>query len=216
MPVRNYFTGKIIVVYNPHLHQRSSIRLKGYDYARAGLYFITICTKDRNHLFGHIENAGMVLNVFGQIAHNHWRKLHERFSKEELDVFQVMPNHMHGIILLNDFPVGAGLAPAHDNGQPARDNGQPARDNGDRAGASPAPTGPTTFNTIGNIVGAYKSLVANECLQIFKQNHPGEIMGKIWQRNYYEHIIRTDAAYLNICNYILHNPSNWKEDTFNK
>jgi REP element-mobilizing transposase RayT len=151
----------------------------------------------------------MVLNDFGQIAHHHWRKLHERFSNMDLNVFQIMPNHMHGIILLNDFPIGAGLAPAHDNGQPARDNG-------DRAGASTAPTGPTTFNAIGNIVGAYKSSVANECLEIFKQNHPGEIMGKIWQRNFHEHIIRTEAAYLNIYHYILNNPSNWKEDTFNK
>ncbi len=197
------------MAYSPLIHHRNSIRLKGYDYSRAGLYFITVCAKDKQHLFGSVPNAEMVLNIFGQIANDHWAKLPERFSNMELDVFQIMPNHMHAIILLTDYQVGAGLAPALDDGQTARDNG-------DRAGTSPAPTGPTTSNAIGNIVGAYKSLVANECLEIFKQNHPGEIMGKIWQRNYHEHIIRTDAAYNNIRNYILCNPSNWKQDCFNK
>lgn len=168
------------MVYNPLIHHRISIRLKGYDYSRPGLYFITVCAKDKQHLFGCVQNAEMVLNIFGKIANDNWAKLPDRFSSMELDVFQIMPNHMHAIILLTDL------------------------------------AGPTTSNAIGNIVGAYKSLVANECLEIFKQNHPGEIMGKIWQRNYYEHIIRTDAAYNNIRNYILSNPSNWKQDCFNK
>lgn len=124
---------------------------------------------------------------------------------------------MHGIILLNAPPVRAGLTPALDNEPPALDNEtaiytggkSAAGGGGDRAGVNPAPT-------VGQIVAAYKSLVANECLQIFKQNYCEQIMGKIWHRNYYEHIIRTDAAYSNIRNYILCNPSNWKQDCFNK
>ena len=99
------------MVYNPLIHHRNSIRLKGYNYSRAGFYFITVCVKDKQHLFGCVQNAEMVLNIFGQIANDHWVKLPERFSNMELDVFQIMPNHMHAIVLLNELPVGAGLAP---------------------------------------------------------------------------------------------------------
>ncbi len=115
---------------------------------------------------------------------------------------------MHGIIVLND--VGAGLAPARDNASnddvgaglaPAHDNA--SNDTG--AGASPAPT-------VGNIMGAYKSLVANECLDIYKMEN--KTMGKLWQRNFYEHIIRNEKSYQTISNYIINNPSNWKDDKF--
>ena len=98
--------------YNPNIHHRRSIRLKGYNYAQAGLYFITICCNERMHRFGKIENNEMVLNEMGNIAYNEWIKLTERFPNFELDVFQIMPNHMHGIIVLNDTPVRATLAVA--------------------------------------------------------------------------------------------------------
>jgi putative transposase len=83
------------------LPQRKSIRLKGYDYSQAGLYFITICCDDMKHRFGRIENGVMILNELGQIAHDEWLKLAERFPNMELDAFQIMPNHMHGIIELS-------------------------------------------------------------------------------------------------------------------
>jgi hypothetical protein len=84
--------------YNPKIHHRRSIRLKGYDYSSAGLYFITICCQDMKCRFGNIESNEMALNEFGLIAHNEWGKLPERFPNFDLDVFQIMPNHMHGII----------------------------------------------------------------------------------------------------------------------
>jgi putative transposase len=185
--------------YNKNIHHRRSIRLKGYDYSQAGLYFITICVQDRKCLFGEIENGEMVLNEFGMIAYQQWEKLPERFTNMESDVFQIMPNHMHGIIMLTD-TVGATLAVAPDNNPVADETG---------AGASPAPT-----KTVGDIVGAYKSLVANDCLETFKQNHPGKIMGKLWQRNYYEHIIRDEQSYQRISDYIINNPKNWNNDKF--
>ncbi|HRG21518.1 MAG TPA: hypothetical protein PLQ57_10825, partial [Saprospiraceae bacterium] len=86
--------------YNPKIHHRRSIRLKGYDYSQAGLYFITICCQDRIHRFGYVENGNMVLNEFGQIAHDEWLKLPQRFPNFLLDVFQIMPDHMHGIIAI--------------------------------------------------------------------------------------------------------------------
>ncbi len=223
--------------YNPNIHHRKSIRLKGYDYSQAGLYFITICCENREHRFGNITvGAGftpaqnpdaqntpaqkgqpqgvaptMILNEFGTVAYNEWAKLPERFPNFELDVFQIMPNHMHGIIALNDV-VGAGFTPPqNDNeqnnlGQP---QGLPLQipDDDIRATARVAPT-------IGDIVGAYKSLVTNACIDIC--NSQNIRLGKLWQRNYYEHIIRDEKSYQTISNYIINNPQNWKGDKFYK
>lgn len=228
--------------YNPRLHHRRSIRLKGYDYAGTGLYFITVCVHNRQCLFGEIQNGAMHFNEWGTIAHGQWEKIHERFSGIELDVFQIMPNHLHAIVHIIGGGVGAPLAGAPD-ADAAATNG---------AGVNPAPTppdgdasdiiagvwcdgarnddgagtnnggaknhSPTPAATVGNIIGAYKSLVANACLQSFKSKwagaNPVPTMGKLWQRNYYEHIIRTEADYHRIAQYIRNNPSNWKQDKF--
>jgi putative transposase len=198
--------------YNSAIHHRSSIRLKGYDYAQAGMYFVTICVQDKICRFGHIKNDEMVLNEYGAIAYDEWPKLADRFHNFELDVFQIMPNHMHGIIVLNT--VGAGFTPALIGPAPALNEPAPApnivddvKKTGSWAGASPAPT-------IGDIVGAYKSLVANACLDIYKAKN--EMMGKLWQPNYYEHIIRTDQAYQTISEYIINNPAKWMDDKYYK
>ena len=190
--------------YNPNIHNRKSIRLKGYDYAQAGLYFITICCQDKICRFGTIENGEMILNEYGQIAYDEWVKLSERFPNFELDLFQIMPNHMHGIIAL----VGATLAVApNDNNVPNDGNSVVVG-----AGVNPAPTTTPTTGTISNIVGAYKSLVANGCLDIYKSKN--ETMGKLWQRNYYEHIIRNKKSYQTISEYIENNPTKWTDDKF--
>ena len=219
----------IAMKYNPEIHKRRSIRLKGYDYSQAGLYFITICCHGRVCRFGHIYNNKMILNENGIIAYNEWVKLAERFPNFELDVFQIMPNHFHGIIILNDAIAGAGFTPAPaPAGTPAPTAPAPA---GTPAPAAPAPAGtpapapaapapmaaPTataTAPTISDIVGAYKSLVSNGCLKIYKSKN--ETMGKLWQRNYYEHIIRNEQAYKNISNYIINNPAKWQADKFHK
>ena len=209
--------------YNPQIHHRRSIRLKGYDYSQAGLYFITICCEDREYRFGKIENDEMTLNEYGTIAYNEWIKLTERFSYFELDVFQIMPNHMHAIITLNT--VGAGFTPTKNNGHNNDEiygqspNGQPQRlplqltDNDNRANAMDA-------HTIGDIIGAYKSLVANECLKIWKTKwvgaNPAPKMGKLWQTNYHEHIIRNQQSYQKISEYIVNNPAKWLENKFYK
>ena len=198
------------MLYDPQLHHRRSIRLKGYDYAQSGLYFITICCQEKIHRFGEIideigntssngnkldDNIAipsneifpvtvqMKLNEFGIVAYNEWMKLPERFPNIELDVFQIMPNHVHGIILLNEIP--SSKYKNHDEKNPA---------------------------SISKIVGAYKSLVTNGCLELYKcQNIT---MGKFWQRNYYEHIIRNEKSYATISDYIVNNPAKWKEDKF--
>ena len=275
--------------YQPKKHHRRSIRLKGYDYSQKGLYFITICCQNRICRFGDVVDGEMALNEYGQIAYNEWLKLSDRFSNFELDVFQIMPNHMHGIILLNNVSVvgaavgavGAGFTPAQidlntqneldiKNNLDAQNGGQydddittarvvravndiniknnldaqnvgqyddniraTARvvravndinikndldvqnvgqyDDNIRATARVAPT-------VYDIVGAYKSLVANGCLEIWKSKWAGvtpvPIMGKLWQRNYYEHIIRNEQSYQMISNYIINNPAKWTNDKF--
>ena len=200
--------------YDPKRHHRRSIRLKGYDYSQAGLYFITICTHQRKCVFGKIESNEMVLNDFGIVANDQWIKLADRYPNFELDVFQIMPNHMHGIIMLND--VGAGFPPAP-IANPNDTIGQPQ-------GIAPTTTDENSMNTIGqpqgitptvgDMIGAYKSLVANECLEIFKNRNLDIFMGKLWQRNYYEHIIHNEKSYKRISEYIINNPENWKGDKF--
>ena len=207
------------------LPNRKSIRLKGYDYTQAGLYFITICCQDRICRFGEIVNGEMILNEYGKIANDEWIKLSERFPNFESDFFQIMPNHIHGIIAL----VGATFTVARNDNDNV-DNGISRHDNCENGifrhdigtGVNPAPTvaqnnnrtgvNPVPTKTIGNIVGAYKSLVANGCLVIFKTKN--EIMGKLWQRNYYEHVIRNEQSYQNISDYIINNPSKWTDDKF--
>jgi putative transposase len=208
--------------YNPRIHHRRSVRLKGYDYSQAGLYFITICCKDKECLFGKIVNDEIVLNEYGHIAYNEWIKLPERFLNCELDVFQIMPNHIHGIIVLThvenaavginniDTAIGAGLVPALRN-----ESNETSHQN--NTGSSQVGTIPTT--SIGNIVGTYKSLTANKYLDAAIANRPktdNTYISKIWQRNYFEHIIRNEQSYHNISKYIINNPVKWKEDKFYK
>ena len=261
--------------YNPQIHHRRSIRLKGYDYSQAGAYFITICTHNRECRFGRIvveasladaQNAEratemvaptMELNEYGQIAYDEWRKLSERFINFELDVFQIMPNHMHGIIVLNDV-VGATVAVTQNendtvaqndidnpkvqtlnispekqlqpdqNEQPQKgeppigeeQKGEPQKgelqkgepQKGEPQKGEPQGIAPTGNATVGEIVGAYKSLVANGCLDIYKTKNIR--MGKLWQRNYYERIIRNEQSYQTISEYIINNPAKWKGDKF--
>ncbi len=175
--------------YNPKIHNRQSRRLKGYDYSRPGLYFITIVCQNRIRRFGHVKNGEMILYDNGLIAHEEWARLSERFPNIEIDTYQIMPDHMHGIIKI------VGAAFVAQDAQFATGKISP------QAEVNPAPT-------ISAIIGAYKSLVANACLKIYKSNN--KIMGKFWQRNYYEHIIRNPVAYNNISRYIVNNPKEWK------
>ena len=172
--------------FNPNIHHRTSIRLKNYDYSQAGLYFITICTEHRHCLFGTIQNGDMVLNDAGNMIVKQWHELPNRFPSVLLHEYVVMPNHFHGII------ESVGAIPC----------GCP-----DRPGTSPAPT-------VGDVIGAFKSLSTNEYIKNVKQNNWQPFAGKLWQRNYYEHIIRNEESYLTIAEYIQNNPLKWQEDKY--
>jgi REP element-mobilizing transposase RayT len=174
-----------MMVYNPNIHHRRSVRLKGYDYSQEGAYFVTICTQARRCLFGEIVAGVMRLNEFGQIANEVLIAVPTHYENVELGEYVIMPNHVHLIIR-----VGAQfIAPSTPIAiEPA--NNQGANNQG---AINRAPT-------LGEIVRALKARVAR------KSNVP------IWQRNYHEHIIRNANEYNRIAQYIINNPTNWEND----
>jgi len=176
--------------FNPDIHHRRSIRLRGYDYSQAGAYFITLCTQKRKCLFGDVLGNAMRLNDAGRIVQNVWDALPNHYSCIELDSFVVMPNHIHGIIVLND--VGAQfIAPNNNDG--AINQGAMNR----------APT-------VGEIIRTFKARCTHGINQL-----RGVQGVSIWQRNYYEHIIRNESSLQEIREYITNNPAQWANDREN-
>ena len=176
--------------YNPDIHHRRSIRLKGYDYSQEGMYFVTLCVQDRDYLFGEIANGEMMLNEMGTIAHNEWMHTPEIRKNVELDAFIVMPNHIHGIIIINCRGVcNTPLRPDTD------------------MGVCNTPQRKSPSQTIGSIVRGYKSSVTKKINELHNTN--GSV---VWQRNYWEHIIRDDRSFNTIAEYIINNPKNWDND----
>ncbi len=191
--------------FNPHKHYRRSIRLAGYDYGQAGLYFVTICCQDRAHLFGSVIDGVMQLNTVGQIASQEWLHTEEIRDNVVLHEYVIMPNHVHGIIEIR-YP----------------------KDSSNKIGKFTSPS-----QTIGAIVRGYKIATIKRIKDMLsKGESKGESKGgwgelqftltfaptapiKIWQRNYYEHIIRDERAYINISTYIKNNPRQWAVDQDN-
>jgi REP element-mobilizing transposase RayT len=171
--------------HDPEKHHRRSIRLKGYDYSGSGAYFVTICTQNRACLFGAVRNGAVELNQVGEIAESAWNELPARFLSVGLDAFVVMPNHVHGIII-----VGAQfIAPPNVLGKSKQ------------AVMNPAPT-------LGEMVRVYKAVSTRFIRQTGIQNFA-------WQRNYYEHVIRSEEALHRIRQYIVDNPARWEFDREN-
>lgn len=189
--------------FNPDIHYRKSIRLKNYDYSLAGLYFITICVNNRLPLFGEIIDGEMLFRDAGIMIETEWHALSHRFESHlNLHEYVVMPNHFHGIIeLVGAIPCGCPDSPLVIalilRIQMRMEQGQ----------GQPAPT-------IGDIVGAFKSLSTNAYIKNVKRKNWSAFDGKLWQRNYHEHIIRDENSYLKISEYIKTNPLKWREDIY--
>ncbi|MEY3121375.1 MAG: hypothetical protein RI993_200 [Pseudomonadota bacterium] len=202
------------MTYNPTIHRRKSIRLQGYDYSQAGLYFITICTHNRVPLFGNIVDGEMQFNESGIVADEEWRKTERIRSHVVLHEFVIMPNHIHGIIQL----VGADcIRPNCIRPNCTRPHGMhpECADSDEQPGrVQRAPTVPPTStvqraSTVGDVVRGFKSSVTKRLNAI-----SGTSGQRFWQRNYYEHIIRDEDAYLKIAEYIQTNPRCWDTDTY--
>mgnify|MGYP005856786213 CR=1 FL=1 len=168
---------------------RRSIRLEGYDYRWPGAYFITICTKRRVCLFGEVVAGEMHLNEVGRTVEGCWLRIPDHFPGVELDAFVVMPNHVHGILVITgswDVPWGTHASPLRTH-----------------------PTGPQA-RSIGAIMGSFKS-ATTRCINKHRAT-PG---ARIWQRNYYEHVIRDQQSLERLRQYIQDNPARWELDPDN-
>jgi len=185
--------------FDPDKHHRRSIRLKGYDYSQKGAYFVTICVQNRKFKFGDVEYGKTILNKFGEIVKNTWFDLPNHIGNIELDEFVVMPNHIHAIIVI----VGAGSKPAQNKISTSN-----AYTTGfERADLESAPT--RNFG-LSEIVRQLKTFSARRINEL--RNMPGF---PVWQRNYYEHIIRDEEESNATRLYIIENPQNWDIDTEN-
>jgi REP element-mobilizing transposase RayT len=178
-------------------HHRRSIRLQNYDYAQPGAYFITIVTWRRECLFGEVVDGQMVFTKFGLVAKLQWEKLPKRFPNIELGAFAIMPNHMHGIIVIMN---GRGTA-----GKLSDPNGEPSR----RAPTHEQFQKPVS-GSIPTIVRSYKSSVSYR-VNLMRGTHNVPV----WHRNYYEHIIRNEQDLQNKTDYIEANPMLWDQDDEN-
>jgi REP element-mobilizing transposase RayT len=164
---------------------RRSIRLKNYDYAQPGAYFITICTQGRECLFGEVENGQMELNDVGRMIDRWWQELREKFPSTSSGGYVVMPNHIHGIIDIEKKTVSE-------------------TDQGAHPGA-PLPT----------IIQWFKTMTTNDYIRGVKRGSFQPFVGRLWQRNYYEHIIRNERELGSIRRYISQNPAKWHLDSEN-
>jgi len=277
------------MTYDPKRHHRRSIRLRGYDYAQPGAYFVTIVVQGRECLFGEVVNGEVMLSDAGRMVERWWTELAHKFPMVTLDAFVVMPNHVHGIIVISPVvsdpvctapvcadhvctdpvcadpvgadpvgadPVGADLCvrpdnqnnqrvrpdnqndqcirpdnqnnqrvrPDNQNNQYVRPNGQSIRpdgmgantDRGTHVGVPlPACVPIPARVPLPEIVQWYKTMTTNEYIRQVRAEGWPPFLGRLWQRNYYEHIIRNDISLEQIRRYIAENPARWQEDAEN-
>ena len=191
--------------YDPTKHHRRSIRLKGYDYHNAGAYFVTICTKNRECVLDDPIVHSIVTDV--------WKALPSWFPTTELDEFIIMPNHVHFVVWNNAGIPLAGVQGAQNMGGGKQD-GEKQDGGKPRPYVIPKPQKINTAPALGDVVGAFKSLVFKVYLDWIKVNDPSR-RAKFWKGNYYEHIIRNERELKAIRQYILDNPVNWNLDRDN-
>ncbi len=209
--------------YNPEKHHRRSIRLKGYDYSQAGMYFITMCVQNRECLFGEVIDGEMILNDAGKMIEKWYRELPNKFSDIESGEYIVMPNHFHCIIINNGSNAAAVDVGADPRVCPNVEEiikKEIAIEMGGEHVGSPQPGSPQpgslqSGSPLYRVIQWFKTMTTNEYIRGVKTLDWTPFNKKVWQRDYYEHIIRNDIAYHNITNYIINNPAKWTGDTFN-
>ena len=207
--------------FDAHIHHRRSLRLRGFDYSQAGAYFVTLVTEGRANLFGEIADEVMCLNWLGEVIRSTWLRLPVYFPVE-LDEWVIMPNHLHAILWIFDSRRGeisarldaSPFAPSTSQAEWA-----PWRSPSDASLLSHAIG--TKSGSLGAIIQNFKSVTTRK----IHTRHKGEAsveleaspqqpgsQRRIWQRNYYDHIIRNQTELEQICQYIAANPHRWCED----
>jgi putative transposase len=222
--------------FDPNKHNRRSIRLPSHDYSQTGEYFVTLCVQNRECLFGGIENGKMHINDAGRMVEKWHLELANKFTNVKIDEFIVMPNHFHSVVIIVPFhSVGADLrvCPSQINdayttgehaGSPLRDTETNTNDGtvdgryktGERNGegehtGSPLQETPNHGN-LSTIMQWFKTMTTNEYIRNVKTKNWTPFAGKLWQRNFYEHINRDEKELFRIRQYIRNNPLNWDSD----
>jgi len=192
--------------YNPDIHHRRSIRLKGYDYSSGGAYFVTVCVRDKLPLFGDVRHGEIKLNDAGRMIEKWWLELTNKFPSVETDELVVMPNHFHGILII----VGADLCARPNRIEPGQ-NGV-AQDGPDRMRSN---QGTHIGVPLAMVLQWFKTMTTNKYIRGVQQTNWPPFSGKLWQRNYYEHILRNEDELNRIRQYIRDNPLNWGTDEEN-
>ncbi len=193
--------------YNPHYHHRRSIRLPEYDYAQCGIYFVTLCTYRKQCLFGEIHKGQISLNHIGKIVQEEWLKSSHIRQEIELDEWIIMPNHLHGIVVIINHETRDMVDRWANNNKVVDDKNKDAS------------LAPLQGNVVGgsrqrkprslsSFIGGFKSSVTKRIKEFCQQPNP-----VIWQRNYYESILRNEQQLNHIRQYIINNPQKWDEDT---
>ena len=212
------------------LHKRKNIRLKGYDYSRAGLYFLTIVIQRRWYLFGRIENGEMILNDAGRMIEKWYHEIEHKYPDKRCREMVVMPNHFHCIIEIVEHNADAQLLDTQLSGEKF--------DNFDNNVITQIETTECTATnesiihfttddkygihnkkygaTIGDVMDWFKTMTTNAYIRGVKEMSWRRYDAKLWQRNYYDHIIRDWEDDIRISNYIAENPRKWHEDKFYK
>jgi len=216
--------------YDPEKHNRQSIRLKGYDYSQPGFYYITMCTQDRIERFGTVSDDKMILNDAGEMMDAEWKRIPERSCHVIIDAYQIMPNHMHGILQIKPFEngiVGTGLVPVLKDGDESVEN-DPI--DGDKTNANMSENDITVSGRMENditvsgrmendvtvsgrmgtrpiptplydIIGTFKSLTQHDYAYHVRNNGWPPFRKRLWQLRFHDHIIRNRIEpYPEICN----------------
>src|SRR5690554_6060554 len=181
----------------------SSTRLQNWDYRWAGAYFITICTQDRRHYFGEIQNGKMNLSNVGILANVFWYEIKNHTQNVELGEYIIMPNHVHGILILNNDENS--VVETRHVGSVEAGHALPLQNEKDKTIGQKRFQNPGK-NSVSSIVGSYKSAVSKHANRLGYEFE--------WQSRFHDHIIRDKQSFSRITNYIINNPTNWKEDKF--
>ena len=193
--------------FDPKIHHRRRIRLKGYDYSSEGAYFVTVCARDKECVLGEVIDGDMRLNSIGAIVELCWLEIPKHFENAVLDVYQVMPNHVHGIVRILDKPRRDLINQIPTTPNQRSNQCQPAAKRAN-AGVQSKPEWPLMKNpkqSLGKMIRSFKALAT-------KKGHDAGFDSFGWQGKFYDHIIRDGRDLDRIRQYIVDNPKNWTND----
>ena len=217
------------MAYDPRLHHRRSIRLRGYDYAQANPYFVTLCTQEKLGLFGEVVDGEMHLNNAGLMVEEWWNELRHKFPRTLTDSFRIMPNHLHAVFVI----LGSGLDMAALFGIGFNDLDFDKTEENEGIVSSLARAGsgqgghslqkvhadavavPPTRPTLGHMTQWFKTMTTNAYIAGVRNLEWQPFPGKLWQRDYYEHIVRDEESLNRIREYMRDNPARWHLDREN-